>query len=69
MKLILSSEMSNNGRPIFGFCGIGATDDKCNIELNFSSNTISVEELKNELNKKLPSKLSTFWMRINKIEI
>lgn len=66
MKLILSSEIGNNGRPIFGFCGIGATDDKCNIELNFSSNTISVEELKNELNKKLPSKLSTFWMRINK---
>ena len=53
MKLILSSEIGNNGRPIFGFCGIGATDDKCNIELNFSSNTISVEELKNELNKKL----------------
>ena len=66
MKLILSSEIGNNGRPIFGFCGIGATDDKCNIELNFSSKTVSVEELKNELNKKLPRKLNAYWMSINK---
>ena len=60
MKLILTSEIGNNRKPIFGFCGIGATDDDCNIELNFSSKTVSVEELKNEMNKKLPSNLVPF---------
>ncbi len=55
MKLILSSVIGKNHKPVFRFCKDADSVNNCNIELNFSNNTVTVGQLKESLREKLDS--------------
>ena len=53
MKLILTSMIGDNRKPIFKLCRNTDTKDNCNIELNFTNKTVSIHELKESLKESL----------------
>lgn len=66
MKLILTSELGNNQKPIFRFCRNDAIIENCSIELIFETNTVSVKELRNAIHENSYPSAGINIMSINK---